>query len=58
MQSINGEERRRSSGESAKRARWEALEEFTRHRIQGFRICWRKRSPSGSAGASRSAGRR
>jgi transposase-like protein len=36
MQSINRAERRRSSRESAKRARWEALEEFTRRRIQDW----------------------
>jgi transposase-like protein len=36
MQSINRAERRRSSKESAKRARWEALEEFTRRRIQDW----------------------
>jgi len=36
MQSINRAERRRSSRESAKRARWEALEEFSRRRIQDW----------------------
>ena len=36
MQSINRAERRRSSRESVKRARWEALEEFTRRRIQDW----------------------
>src|SRR5215469_8035603 len=33
MQSIKRAPRRRSSGEAAKRAQWEALEEFTRSRI-------------------------
>src|SRR5262249_35303724 len=33
MQSINRAERRRSSREAAKRARWAALEEFARSRI-------------------------
>ena len=33
MKSINRAERRRSSREAAKRARWAALEEFTRSRI-------------------------
>ncbi len=36
MQNINRAERHRSSRESAKRARWEALEEFTRRRIEDW----------------------
>jgi len=36
MQSISRAERRRSSRESAKRAPWGALEEFTRSRIQDW----------------------
>lgn len=36
MQSINRAERGRSSRESAQRARWEALEEYTRRRIQDW----------------------
>lgn len=36
MQSISRAQRRRSSRESAKRAQWTALEEFTRRRIQDW----------------------
>jgi transposase-like protein len=36
MQSISRAERRRSSGELTKRARWSALEEFARTQIQGW----------------------
>jgi hypothetical protein len=36
MQSISRAERRRSSRGLGTRAQWAALEEFTRHRIQGW----------------------